>query len=510
MKRAHRGKCVIFAMTCWLNTWPATAQHSSLSLSVEGNDLRTQAGQNRFLKSVQSRSDPTHQALRDLILVLRDAPVGKAPASSIEFLLDPSLKVKGVVPVPSIDFRQLSSLKLSNMQRQEVEPDRGADMAGTRLAGLQGGSEISQQQATDLMASLHAPAEKRRAKSCGDAVRSLRQKINFGSLPPSDRINDFTDICLFAFPRDASPARLTEEQRRAAGLCAAAYNDYKKFCFDEGRLQNAASLLKKLTGIIVVRDAAVSARQRIICSGMLVGKYTVLSARHCLGEVPTNAAPGSGVWFVPLDDGLPNPVALPVAEILSAPNFEPKSTAVAAASFAPSMSSPNTDVAIFKLAAPVSVNLSFPLLRKPAVIENVVLGGFQRLIANAMLLQARLTDNPLFDDDDLIRTGAWRLAFAFDASPTCLVMPFKSDEAASFGFDKSAVYGHICQSLYSASGSVLVSTSQPTNVAAVAVHISASSDSVLAATDLPVESVRPRNFAVITSDGLKTKIEAIR
>ena len=208
---------------------------------------------------------------------------------------------------------------------------------------------------------------------------------------------------------------------------------------------------------------------------MLVGKQTVLSARHCLGEIPAEAATGSGVWFIPLDDGQPNPTALPIAEVLAAPDFNPKSASAAAAAFAASTThDPNTDVAIFKLAAPVSLNVPFPQLRGPAVIENVALGGFQRLIANAMLLQARLTDNPLFDDDDLILTGAWRQAFAFDASPTCLLMPFKPDEATSFGFDRSMVYGHICQSLYSASGSVLVSTVQPAHIAAVAVHISAS------------------------------------
>jgi hypothetical protein len=140
-------------------------------------------------------------------------------------------------------------------------------------------------------------------------------------------------------------------------------------------------------------------------------------------------------------------------------------------------------------------------------MESVVLGGYQRLIHHAMLLQARLRGEPLFDDEDLVQTGAWRQAFAFDASPTCLLMPFTKPEADLYGYDHTLVYGHICQSLYTASGSVLI---RGADLRVVAIHARGTQDFALEQQEIAVESVRPKNAAVIMTPALKDLLAGLQ
>jgi hypothetical protein len=470
---------------------PAAAQTSN------SFDLKTFEGQTKFLNERQSIVvDRKDKAISNFLSEWRASGLrSAAPSGALDLLANDSLSLPDGFRRSRVPPDR-TTVRLDRFLRQEVAPDDGRRMAEPRIPSGPYGNDIRERLMTAI--------ESERQRNCGDAVRSLRQKIRFGSSQPGDRINDFHNLCLFAQPREANPLPLEPLQMPAIAACATAYNNYRKYCFAPERLGNAADRLKILAGIIVTKANDIN-RKQIVCSGLRVRRNLVLTARHCMAAFPSGNA--GGAWFYPVGSSSQPPVGIPIEQVLPAPNFAPRPVAGTGAAYRRLTDRDvwHNDVLLLKLANQPSTPQQPLGLRRPTTMESVVLGGYQRLIFYAMLIQARLAGRPLFDDEDLLSNGSWRQAFEFDASPTCLMIPYTADEARRLSYDPGRVFGHICQSLRAASGSVLVAL---TNNEVLGVHIHARPDTELEALNIAVESTRPRNTAVIMNPQLRAAIEA--
>jgi hypothetical protein len=473
---------------------PSVAQTS-------GNfDLKTFEGQTKFL--AEQRTTPggrKDKTISNFISEWRSAqPGGSAPASVLNLLGDDRLALPE-------DFRRPATppdrtlWPLRGINRQEVAPD---DARGPGIERAPPGP-----QGVEIRNALISPPEIARQKHCGDAVRSLRQKILVGNVLAGDRINNFHALCLFAGQREAHPRPLQPAELQALANCATAYDDYKRYCFAPQGLGTAADRLKKLAGVVVTKQTA-SNRRQIICSGLRVRSNLVLTARHCMSAFP--ASDSGGLWFYPLGIAGQIPAPIPVEQVIAAPNFTARPVEGSAQVYRQltDRAISHNDVLLLKLAGHLSDPIQTIGFHQPTAMERVTLGGYQRLIFYAMLLKARASNEPLFDDEDLLNNGVWQQAFEFDASPTCLMMPYTPEEARRLSYDPQRTFGHMCQSLHGASGSVLVTLGASNEI--VGVHIHARPDTELEARDIAVESVRPRNTAALVSRQLQTAIDTNR
>ena len=474
--------------------------HFTLSLAAAQTsgsfDLKTFDGQTKFLAEKQSNAvDRKDKALMNFLSGWRASGLSStAPQGAIDLLADDRLSLPDGFVRPLVPPDR-TSVRLGGFVRQEVAADDARRGAEPRIPiGPQG---------DNIRARLTATIESERQHSCGDAVRRLREKIRFGNGQTGDRINDFHSLCLFAQPRESNPPPLNALELPAVAACATIYSDYRKYCLAPEALGGAAERLKNLAGVIVTKANDVY-RKQIACSGMRVRGNLVLTARHCMAAFPSGNT--GGAWFYPLGNTAQTPVGIPIEQVLPAPGFTPRPVAGTGTAYRQltDQSVWGNDVLLLKLASQPSAPIQPLGLRQPTGMESAALGGYQRLIFHAMLIQARLAGRPLFDDEDLLGNGSWRQAFEFDASATCLMMPYTADEARRLSYDQGRVYGHNCQSLRAASGSVLVALS---NNDVLGIHIHARPDTELEARNIAVESIRPRNTAVIMNPQLRAAID---
>lgn len=459
------------------------------------NKLSTLEAQKQFVDIAGALpTSDTNRGIANAISAWTTHESGRAvPTSALTLLID-----RGLNRTPSnsdATRSELINLRIPRgMDRHEVEPDVGADTIRRGYGNKPAPPET--------LGALAASDERDRQRVCGDAVRKLRAKVKIDGAE-SDRIFGFDQVCLFS-DNKRNPPPLTTLQRKYSLECAAAYQDYRKYCLTSGDVNQLRAKIANVVGILAIKEAAEngSINQSIACSATLLGPRLALTARHCLSSLLDKPLQRVSIIFKLLGsqkdleiEGVRFPAGNKTVSIPEA--LEQHKAWVEQRDL-------NADYVLLILASPGAIEreqAEFPSLQKPEPFKPVVLTGFQRLIANAMKLQARLGDKSLFDDNELIENGDWRKAFGFDASPTCQLIRLTEADAAPHNIDVDRVYGNFCQSLNSSSGGGLLSIPSD-NSASIAITglVSRSIlDFDLLAAGQRVESFRPNNAAVVVT-----------
>jgi hypothetical protein len=423
---------------------------------------------------------------------MSDNPGQPVPQGARDLITEPMLQVPFAAPGSRVPIKIPR-----DFNRNEVEPDVGAGTIITYTPAPSTSTGETPVIPASLVDELNSPEFKAQAEACGDAVRKLRETVNY-DFYQEDRITGFDRVCLFA-QSSKDPPPLDEQQTKLATECADAYGAYVKSCFSP----SVDDKLFSRVGILVGFNYPVTNQDTILCTATLLAGDTLITAKHCLAPL-ASPTPGFSLRFYSLGDNK----QLGVKRIWlfrGNSGWQAMSIEDAGKALASEKVTVASDLALLSVDHDDGITDDPPTLSAPVPYERLEMGGFQRLVANAIQLRARLERKTIPTDTDLIVSGLWKNAFRLDASPVCVAVPFDTKDNQALEASPGVAVGHFCQSLGSASGSplfALAGIESPTPVLQiVAIHSRGVRDQVHPISIAP-ETYRPRNAAVALSSAL--------
>jgi hypothetical protein len=461
-------------LSCAVSVKAGEAQEQSL-------DLQTTEGQ---LSALQSSA--VSESLKTVIKAWREERLGqKVPVDAMTLLSSSGFSFSQSGGLSSVSFGR------TFVPYREVDAERGAGgmMSNPPPGGIPPIAEVA------------IDKDQERQKACGKTVRSLREPLMVSEPVLKNRILNFNEVCLFAGGGVGSLPPLTRQQVPIATSCAALYLNFLKTCIPQIAPAQLQIKLDQLAGVILVDPdpSNPNSSAEIVCSGILIGAQSVLTAKHCLNSI-TN---GNAVLrFLPVgaSTSLADKVHPSKSGVILETISLPKAAAnQSLAAYGKTAYSAETDIVVVRTAsAPYGETAIQPLkIGTAKAWGRVAVAGFHRFAYRAMLMKARLENKPFANHNDLLASGDWTRAVLIDTTATCRLQSLTSDERRRLSASSDLVFGHFCQSHERGSGgAVLALSDDPADqtISLVGVHIGGQTDP---ANGIAVEEYGSTNYAVL-------------